>query len=187
MPHVSKPPLVKNYGHHHSDYCYCHVAKLFIASVLYADDVCLLAPSRSSMQSLLDVCYNYASRWCIKYNARKTKLMYFGKNHQSFSCFPIHLNGVPLEFAEEWKYLGVVVKASNYFSCSATKPRCSFYRSSNTILSVLKGPSEIVQMKLLYNICVPIANYGCDVIVYYHKGLESLHVAVNEAIRKIFS
>ena len=50
-----------------------------------------------------------------------------------------------------------------------------------------KRPSEIVQMKLLYDICVPIATYGCDVVEYHHRELESLHVAVNDAIRKIFS
>ena len=113
--------------------------------------------------------------------------MYFGKDHRSFSCSPIYLNNVPLEFVEDWKYLGVVLKASDCFSCSATKPRCSFYHSSNAILSALKGPSEAVQMKLLYSICVPVATYGCDVVEYHNRELESLHVAVNDAIRKIFS
>ena len=28
---------------------------------MYADDICLLAPSASAMQSLLDVCYDYGS------------------------------------------------------------------------------------------------------------------------------
>ena len=54
----------------------CYINKLFIACVLYADDVCLLAPSRKSMQELLDVCSNYASSLCITYDERKTKLMY---------------------------------------------------------------------------------------------------------------
>ena len=42
-------------------------------------------------------------------------------------------------------------------------------------------------MKLLYSICVPIITYASDVIDYPHRELESLHVAVNDAIRKIFS
>ena len=32
-----------------------------INHVLYADDICLLAPSASAMQSLLDVCYEYGT------------------------------------------------------------------------------------------------------------------------------
>ena len=64
----------------------CHLADIFLASVLYADDVCILAPTRSSMQSLLDICSEYADRWCIKYNEKKSKLMFFGKSFSSFTC-----------------------------------------------------------------------------------------------------
>ena len=38
----------------------CHILDNFIAGILYADDVCLLAPSRKAMQKLLEICYNYA-------------------------------------------------------------------------------------------------------------------------------
>ena len=81
----------------------CLLVDLFIACILYADDVCLLAPSRSAMQYLLDICSDYAATWCIKYNERKTKLMYFGKNFETFVCSPILLNGSPLDFVKEWK------------------------------------------------------------------------------------
>ena len=165
----------------------CHMVDLFIACILYADDVCLLAPSRRSLQLLLDICSKYAFTWCIKYNERKTKLMYFGGNFESFSCSPIVLNDVPLDFVPKWKYLGVMLKSDKRFSCSAEKPRNAFYRSSNSILNVLNGPSNDVQMKLLYSICVPIITYACDVVVYNHNELQSLHVALNDAIRKIFS
>ena len=165
----------------------CHILDNFIACILYADDVCLLAPSRKAMQKLLNICYNYAFSWCIMYNEKKSKLMYFGKRFETFSCSPIFLNGVKLDFVNEWKYLGVLVKSDTRFSCSAKKSRCAFYRSSNSILSVLSGPSEVVQMKLLYNICVPIVTNACEVTTYSGKEMESLHVAVNDAIRRIFS
>ena len=113
--------------------------------------------------------------------------MYFGKRFESFSCSPIYLNGVPLEFTKEWKYLGANVKSGKGFSCSAGKPKAAFYRSCNSVLNVLKGPSEPVQLKLLYCVCVPILTYACDVITYDGKELQSIHVAVNDAIQKIFS
>ena len=165
----------------------CHISNYFIASILYADDVCLLAPCRKAIQVLLDICAKYACSWCILYNERKSKLMYFGKSFESFSCAPILLNGVPLEFVHEWKYLGVLLKSGKSSTCSSRKSRCSFYRSANSILNVLNGPSEIVQMKLLYSTCVPIVTYASDVITFPCKEMQSLHVAVNDAIRKIFS
>ena len=42
-------------------------------------------------------------------------------------------------------------------------------------------------MKLLYSVCVPIITYASDVVIFPHKEMESLHIAVNDAIRKIFS
>ena len=165
----------------------CYLADLFVACILYADDVCLLAPTRKAMQQLLDTCKDYADFWCIKYNDRKTKLMYFGKDHIHVPGHPLFLNGEPLEFVSEWKYLGVIVQAGPSFSCSAKKPRSAFYGSSNSILSVLQGPSKMVQMNLLYTICVPNITYACEVAPYRHSDNESLHVAVNDAIRKIFS
>ena len=42
-------------------------------------------------------------------------------------------------------------------------------------------------MKLLYTICVPNITYACEVATYDHKDKSSLHVAVNDAIRKIYS
>ena len=113
--------------------------------------------------------------------------MYFGKGFENFSCAPIVLNAVPLEFVNEWKYLGVTLVSGNSFTCSSKKARCSFYRSSNSVLNVLRGPSEVVQMKLLYSVCVPIVTYASDVIAFPCKEMQSLHVAVNDAVRKIFS
>ena len=165
----------------------CQILNYFIACILYADDVCLLAPSRQAMQKLLDICEEYAFSWCILYNERKTKLMYFGKHFQSFSCAPITLNGAPLEFVSEWKYLGVYLRSGTNFTCSPAKSRSSFYRSTNSILNVLHGPSETVQMKLLYSVCIPIITYASDVITFPYKDMHSLHVAVNDAIRRIFS
>ena len=113
--------------------------------------------------------------------------MYFGKNFKLFSGVPLFLNRKPLSFVSEWKYLGVTLVTENGFYCSATGPRSSFYRSSNSILRVLKKPSEQVLLYLLYSICVPNITYACEVVSYSYKEKNSLHVAVNDAVRRIFS
>ena len=82
----------------------CYLADLFVASVLYADDLCLLAPTRKALQLLLDNCFSYAQTWCIKYNEKKTKVMFFGRNHDSFSGKPLLLIHKELDFLAEWKY-----------------------------------------------------------------------------------
>ena len=74
-----------------------------------------------------------------------------------------------------------MVKSDKNFSVSVRKPLSAFYRSSNSILNVLNGQSEDVQMKL-----IPCLTYACNVIDYSGKDKQSLHVALNDAIRKIF-
>ena len=83
-------------------------------------------------------------------------------------------------------FLRSYLPSSLIFCCSVIKPRCAFYCSSNSILNSLNAPSEDVQMKLLYSICVPNLTNACDVVEYHTKDLQSLHVALNDAIRKIF-
>ena len=110
--------------------------------------------------------------------------MYFGKEFNSFTCHPIFLNGKALEIVREWKYLGVTIVSGKEFSCSPRKCLAAFYRTSNTILNVIRKPSNKVMMKLLYSIAVPNLTYASDVIVF--KDMHRLHVATNDAIRKIF-
>ena len=109
--------------------------------------------------------------------------MYFGKNFDSYSCAPMTLNGGALEFVHEIKYLGVLVKSDCSFSCSAKKPRSAFYRSSNSVLNVIRSPNVDVQM---YSICIPNLTYACEVVSYNNSDMRSLHEAANDAIRKIF-
>ena len=42
-------------------------------------------------------------------------------------------------------------------------------------------------MKLLYSISIPILTYACDVKVFSAREMSRLHVATNDAIRKIFT
>ena len=113
--------------------------------------------------------------------------MYFGKDYQSFSGKPLLLNRRELDFVNEWKYLGITVVSGNLFNCSVQKLLNTFYRSSNSILNVVRKPSEDVLMKLLYSCSVPNLTYASDVIVFSSGDMQKLHVATNDAIRKIFT
>ena len=64
--------------------------------------------------------------------------------------------------------------------------RKSFFRSSNCIINSLYKPSEEVLMKLFYTNCVSIFAYGIEVKEYLARDLNSINVAINDGIRKIF-
>ena len=162
----------------------CHIAELFVAAIMYADDLALLAPTRNSLQTLLDVCQKYGMEWCITYNPSKTNLMTFGRQ---VDYQPVYLNGISISPVSECKYLGVNVVAGKGFSTSSRKPLSSFYCSANTILNILRKPSEQVQMQLLYTNCVPILTYACEVKSFTGRDMTRYDVALNDCIRKVFS
>ena len=162
----------------------CHVIDLFIAALIYADDICLLAPCRSSLQLLLDTCEAYGKTWCLTYNPSKSKTMTFGKVRD---IKPLTMYGRDLEFVSDYKYLGVDVVAGNKISFSAMRSLIKFRSSANTVLNVHNKPSEQIQMKLLYSVCVPNLTYACEAVSYSSREIESFNVAMNDSIRRIFS
>jgi hypothetical protein len=165
----------------------CHIVDLFIAAVFYADDLALCAPTRSSLQGLVDICVSYGRKWCIEYNFKKTKIVVFGKNRDTSSFSDVFLDDKKVDYVDSWKYLGVTVVSSGRFQCSSSRELASFYGAANTILNVLRKPSEVVQMSLLYTICVPIITYACEVKRLTSSDLQRLNVALNDCIRKIFT
>ena len=162
----------------------CYVVDIFLACIVYADDICLLAPCRSALQLLLNTCETYGLQWCLSYNPSKSKVMFFGKGTQS-STFTMY--GKNLEFVDRYKYLGVTVLAGPCFSTSHLKPLINFRSSANTVLNVNRKPSEQILMKMLYATCIPHLTYAIDVIQYSVNQMHSMTVALNDCIRRIFT
>ena len=42
-------------------YAGCYINDKCINHIMYADDICLMAPTATAMQNLLDVCHNYGA------------------------------------------------------------------------------------------------------------------------------
>ena len=91
----------------------CHVLKAFVACILFADDMALLAPSRKALQIMMDHCLEYCNKFCLTFNARKSKVMVFGKSSNDV-LLPLSLNGSDIEYVQEWKYLGTTVGAGKW-------------------------------------------------------------------------
>ena len=57
----------------------CHVLELFVACILFADDMALMAPSRSALQRMMDICTEYCDTFCHNFNAKKIQSNDFWK------------------------------------------------------------------------------------------------------------
>ena len=97
----------------------CHIIDVFLACLLYADDLCLISPSRGSMQKLLSICEDYCQRFCLSFNTKKSKVLIFG-NVKDIPVSPLTLNSQQIEFVHEWAYLGTTIVSGREISFAHT-------------------------------------------------------------------
>ena len=163
----------------------CYVKHVFISSLLYADDMALVAPSLRGLQSLLSACERYCIEWDISLNHKKSKNMAFGGNISDL-C-DLVLDGKRLEWVQSWKYLGVTLNSHFRFDCDVEERIQSFYKCLNAILRIEGRSSELVMLRLLESHCLPILTYAIEVIHVNDVDKRSkLKVAYNAIFRKIF-
>ena len=158
----------------------------FAAALFYADDMAILAPSIRGLKSLLKLCGDYCLEWDICLNAKKTKILYFGKR-LDFK-FDITLNGKSIEWVDEWVYLGVTLKSAKAFDCSVKERVKKFYRCANSIFRIDGKSNDMVMLRLLESHCVPLLTYAIEVThVINRDERRQLRVAYNSLFRKIFN
>ena len=163
----------------------CHLLDLFVACIMFADDLALLAPTRSSLQKMINLCDDYCKKFCLTFNTKKSKSMVFG-NDYNYLFPPLILNGDVMEYVEEYRYLGTTIKCGLEMSFSARTDLTSFFRATNSILNVLNNAHEQTLVSLLYTNCVPILSYACAVKEYSASEMSNCNIAMNNAFRKIF-
>ena len=148
--------------------------------------MCILSPSLKGLQKLLDLCSAYCMEWDICLNPKKSKILCFGKPINSI--FKPKLNGTPIDWVHEWKYLGVMLKSGQTFGCSVVETVKSFYRSLNSILRVEGRSDDVVLLRLIEAHCVPVLTYAIEIVhVANRDERRSLRVAYNSIFRKLFA
>ena len=140
----------------------CYYGKMFAAALFYADDMALLAPSIRGLQRLLSICEAYCKEWDICLNSKKSKNLYFGK--RADNPFKTTLNGIELQWEDEWPYLGVCLKSGMTFGCSVTEKIKKFYRCSNAIFRIEGHSDDLIMLRLLETHCVPLLTYAIEII-----------------------
>ena len=166
----------------------CHLYKMYVAIILFADDICLLAPARSTLQRLIDKCADFCEKIGLSFNPQKSKVLVFSKKKVDFSALaPISIGSNAVEYVASIVYLGVTITSSHGIGFSAANDIRTYHRAANSILSALKKPSEEILMHLLYTNCVPVISYACAVKAYSAHEMRDCYTAINNLIRKIFT
>ena len=114
--------------------------------------------------------------------------MVFSKSKVDKSIIsPLTVGGGNIDFVDSIKYLGTYIKSDPSLSFSHEEDLRSFYRAANSVLNKLHSPDESVLMHLFFVHCVPCFTYASAVKDYMGKQMADCTVALNDAIRKIYT
>ena len=149
-----------------------HLSNLFIGSILYADDICLILHSCFGLQKMLDICYNYGVTWDILFNPVKSHLITFGGSTPKAA---LQLKNDTLGWSSKVKYLGLYL-TSHAFSAltllvrrQEEHPACK--KLSGGVLAWLSVCSEVQLMPLPLTVsCFSKIQIGFAFLVPAHLG-----------------
>ena len=86
-----------------------------LSTLLYADDIVLLAKSPEDLQRMLDTLHAWCKRWRVLINTNKSKCVHFRNARARETTFEFSVGQNRLETVDSYKYLGIVF---TYYSSS---------------------------------------------------------------------
>jgi len=139
-----------------------NLIKLFV--LLYADDTTILADSPEALQNGLNVMSEYCTKWKIKINVEKTKIVVFSRG--KIRKKPVFsYNDTPIEIVDDFVYLGTLI---NYNGKSNKTKKRTCDQASKAMFSIIGKARKLnlpveIQMHLFDSVVLPILLYGCEV------------------------
>ena len=91
-----------------------NLASDIINCLLFADDIVLMGKSEQELQTLLNITARLASKWNLKFNSKKSKVMVIGKKIDKLKRWD--LGNDHIEETNVYKYLGVYFSRSLKFT-----------------------------------------------------------------------
>lgn len=152
--------------------------KLYL--LLYADDVVIFAETPQDLQRSLNILEAYSSRWKLKVNTNKTKIVVFRKGGRLPTSLKFTYMGEVIEIVSKFSYLGVVfTSGGSSFETQKTLSgqalKAIFTLNKYLYHFIGLKPSHVLD--LFDKLISPILNYGSEVWGFYDaKAIETVHM-----------
>ena len=127
-------------------------------SLVYADDVALIAPTVKGLQILLSTCESFAEEFDVAFNSAKSVCIHFGKH--SSTCHPeVRLNDAQLAWSRSIKHLGNIITADLTDKADIKLKTNDLVRRINSLVANFRHLSREAVVKLFDSQC---AFYGAQ-------------------------
>ena len=148
-----------------------------VTMLLYADDLVLIGDQVGNVQNLLNILSDFCSKWGLKVNMDKTKMLVYrngGIVKQNEKCF---INGVKIESVSYYKYLGVLFSTRLSWTpaqetLSAQGKKAMYFIDT---MNYSCDFSYKTSCQLFYKCIIPVITYGCEIWGYdVHRCTENV-------------
>ena len=157
---------------------------LEIATLLYADDLAILAESEENLQVMLEILSQWCHQWRMTVNVSKTKVIHFRIKSQFRTNFKFLIGDNEIEVVEKYKYLGLVLDEHLDFNVTTSVLAGSAGRALGAVstkFNQLKGMGFNSYAKLYNTGVTPILDYGAG--IWGYKSFSNIDAIQNRAIR----
>ena len=129
-----------------NSYAGCYINDKCSNHIMYADDICLMAPTGTAMQNLLYICHNYGTTNNILFNPLKSVCIVYKLKCYKLSCLSVNIGSESLRFVIETKYLGFTFCNLNKDDKDILRQMRSINTRSNRLLRMFSHCSIAVLM-----------------------------------------
>ena len=130
----------------------CWMGNKYFGTLAYADDLTLLSPSASGLQSMIDICQSYVMEYGMQYNVKKTVCTLFTRNRKVKKP-QIMLSGSALKWTDCVKHLGNYVASDLKETDEILKKKSDLVGRANLIIGSLGGVNVQSKLKVMQTQC----------------------------------
>ena len=161
----------------------CHLGHLFAGAFAYADDIVLLAPTKSGLSRMLAVASTCADGLSLKFNGAKSQYLRYCAGRRSCVEDSILFCGVSVPLSAEGLHLGNLLgqRSGGNSICSAVR---DLYSRTNVLLSRFSFCTPDVRYKLFKAHCV-IA-YGSQLWDFQGSFVNDYFTAWRKCVRRVW-
>ena len=122
----------------------------------YADGIALIAKNPHDMQVLLDKLNNWCTKWFVKVNAEKTKVVHFRKKAVKQSEQKLYIGTDNIDYIDKYKYLGMTLGCHMDMDVITENLSCAASRALSQIISKTRSNYDLSYKSFttLFNSCV---------------------------------
>jgi hypothetical protein len=160
----------------------CRIEQNCYNCLAYADDIVLLSPTLSGLQSMLLLCEEYCETSKLQFNPTKSACICFRKC-KDLDIANVSLTGNELQWVDEVKHLGHVIMYNLSEKAEIVCKRSDLVCRTNVVLSNFCNMDHSVLLKIYMSQCAHI--YGCQSWQLFDKNVHYYHTMFNRCLRRL--